>query len=167
MGSRIYLLLAALLPCSIQLQAQSVANMAQSNESLEQHVNGIVATFSPFAEGRATTEGILRAYKPLDDDEKTIGCFLINPSTGMYIGYLLAIERLPEPTKLKITIKPMPFVFDEKMNETAISKLLELKLPTKTKRGYTPSSPPSYPEPIVINITDVIKIPLWVNAGTE
>jgi len=167
MGSRIYLLLAALLLCSIQLQAQSVANMAQSNESLEQHVNGIVATFSPFAEGRATTEGILRAYKPLDDDEKTIGCFLINPSTGMYIGYLLAIERLPEPTKLKITIKPMPFVFDEKMNETAISKLLELKLPTKTKRGYTPSSPPSYPEPIVINITDVIKIPLWVNAGTE
>jgi hypothetical protein len=35
------------------------------------------------------------------------------------------------------------------------------------KSDFTVTPPPSYPEPILINLTDVIKIPLWINAGTE
>src|SRR5262249_59960549 len=102
MRNRIYLLLAALLLCSIQLEAQTVESLAKANGNPEQRVNGIVATFSSFAEGRATAEGVLR-FNGVDGDEKEIGSFLINLSTGMYIGYVLVIERLPEPTKLKIT----------------------------------------------------------------
>jgi hypothetical protein len=167
MRNRIYLLLAALLLCSIQLQAQTIGDLTTKalDKMNEQQVNGIVATFSPFTEGRATAEGIIRIQRPLLDKENTIACARINPSTGMYIGYLLIIERMPEPTKLRITIKQAPYDFTEEMNEAKVSKLFEVIWPTK--RGYTPSSLPSYPEPIVINITDVIKIPLWVNAGTE
>jgi hypothetical protein len=159
-----YLLLAALLLCSTQLQAQTLERLAQSAGSPERRVNGVVATFSPFAEGRATAEGILR-INGADDDDNTIGSFLINLSTGMYIGYVLVIERQPDPTKLKITIKPMPEEAIEATRKTIFGKLLELKWPNRP--SYIPAPPPSYPEPIVINMTDVIKIPLWVKAGTE
>ncbi len=164
MRNRIYLLLAALLLCSTRLQAQTIEHLAKAHGSPEQRVNGIVATFSSFAEGRATAEGILR-FNGADDDEQAIGSLLINLSTGMYIGYLLFIERLPDPTKLKITIKPMPEEAGEGMRKTILGKLLELKW--QNRPSYALSPPPSYPEPIVINVTDVIKIPLWVNAGTE
>jgi hypothetical protein len=164
MRNRIYLLLAALLLCSIQLQAQTLEYLAKSAGNPEQRVNGVVATFSSFAEGRATAEGVLR-FNGADDDDNTIGSFLINLSTGMYIGYVLVIERLPNPTKLKITIKPMPEETIEVTRKTIFGKLLELKWPDRP--SYVPAPPPSYPEPIVINMTDVIKIPLWVKAGTE
>ncbi|HEU0176167.1 MAG TPA: hypothetical protein VFV58_18030 [Blastocatellia bacterium] len=164
MRNRIYLLLAALLLCSIQLRAQTLEHLAQSAGSPEQRVNGIVATFSSFAEGRATAEGVLR-FNGEGGDDKTIGSFLINLSTGMYIGYVLEIDRLPDPTKLKITIKPMPEETIEVTRNTIFGKLLELKWPNRP--SYVPAPPPSYPEPIVINMTDVIKIPLWVKAGTE
>jgi len=164
MRNRIYLLLAALLLCSIQLQAQTLEHLAQSAGSPEQRVNGVVATFSSFAEGRATAEGVLR-FNGANDDERAIGSFLVNLSTGMYIGYVLYIERLPDPTKLKITIKPMPEEAIEATRKTVFGKLLVLKWPNRP--SYDPAPPPSYPEPIVINMTDVIKIPLWVKAGTE
>lgn len=106
MRNRMYLILAALLLCSIQLQAQTLEDQAQRQSPI-QRMKGIVATFSSFAEGRATTEGILRFYGA-DDDENWISSLLINPSTGTFIGYLLVIERLPDPAKLKITIAPMP-----------------------------------------------------------
>jgi len=157
------LLLAALLLCSIQLQAQTLEKWAQQHGNPEQRVNGIVATFSSFSEGRATTEGILRIYYGADDDENEIGSFLINLSTGMFIGYTLVIERLPDPTKLKITIKPPGE--DADFRGSLVGKLMEMKWPNKS--SYAPAPPASYPEPIVINLTDVIKIPLWVKAGTE
>jgi len=159
-----YLLLAALLLCSIQLQAQTLEELAKQKGKPEQRMNGIVATFSSFAEGRATAEGILR-FNGVSDDKQAIGSFLINLSTGMYIGYLLYIERLPDPAKLKITIKPMPEETGDGLRETAFGKLLELKWPNRP--SYNPAPPASSPEPIVINMTDVIKIPLWVKAGTE
>jgi hypothetical protein len=164
MRNRMYLLLASLLLCSIQLRAQTLELLAQSAGSPEQRVNGVVATFSSFAEGRATADGVLR-FNGADDDDNTIGSFLINLSTGMYIGYVLVIERQPDPTKLKITIKPMPEETIEVTRKTIFGKLLELKWPNRP--SYVPAPPPSYPEPIVINMTDVIKIPLWVKAGTE
>ncbi len=167
MRNRIYLLLAALLLCSIRLQAQTVGDQAREylTKLNKRQVNGIEVTFSSFTEGRATAEGIIRMLFPDPDDKNAIGCILINPSTGKIIPYLLAVERLPEPTKLKITIKPARDDSSDKMDAAKASKLLETIWPTK--RGYTLTSPPSYSEPIVINITDVIKIPLWVNAGTE
>jgi hypothetical protein len=159
-----YLLLAALLVCSIQLQAQTLEKIAQTQMIPEQRVNGIVATFSSFAEGRATTEGILRFYGA-DEDENEIGSMLVNLSTGTFIGYTLVIERLPDPKKLKITIKPPPEDAADSLRNTIFGALVQQKWPDKSNFTVTP--PPSYPEPILINVTDVIKIPLWVNAGTE
>ena len=167
MRNRIYLLLAALLLCSIRLQAQTVGDQAREylTKLNKRQVNGFEVTFSSFTEGRATAEGIIRMQFPDPDEKNTITCVLINPSTGKYIGYLLTIERLPEPAKLKITIKPAQADATDAMDMAQVSKYLETIWPTK--RGYSFTSPPSYPEPIVVNITDVIKIPLWVNAGTE
>jgi hypothetical protein len=164
MRNKIYSLLAVLLLCSIQLRAQTLEELAKQKGNPEQRVNGIVATFSSFAEGRATADGILR-FNGSADDEHAIGSFLINLSTGMYIGYLLYIERMPDPTKLKITIKPMPEETGDGLRKTVFGKLLELKWPNRP--SYDPAPPASAPEPIVINMTDVIKIPLWVKAGTE
>jgi hypothetical protein len=164
MRNRMYLLLAALLLFSTRLQAQTLESLAKTNGSPEQHVNGIVATFSPFAEGRATAEGVLR-FNGAVDETNAIWSFLVNPSTGMYISYVLLIERLPDPTKLKITIGPMPEDSLDIFSGTVWAKMIELRWPNKP--SYTPSPPPSYPEPLVINLNDVVKIPLWVNAGTE
>jgi len=164
MRNRIYLLLAALLLCSIQLRAQTLERIAQTQMSPEQRVNGIVATFSSFAEGRATTEGILRFYGTTYD-ENEIASFLINPSTGTFIGYTLVIERLPDPKKLKITIKPPPEDTSDSLRKSIFGALVQQRWPNKSDFTVTP--PASYPEPIVINLTDVIKIPLWVKAGTE
>jgi hypothetical protein len=164
MRNRIYLLLAALLLCSFQLQAQTLENIAQRQSNPEQRVNGVVATFSSFAEGRATTEGILRYYG-VDDDENEIGSFLINPSTGTFIGYSLFIERLPDPNKLKITIKAPPADAGDSLRKSVFGALVQQRWPNKS--NFTVMPPASYPEPIVINLTDVIKIPLWVKAGTE
>jgi hypothetical protein len=164
MLNRIYLLLAALLLCSIQLQAQTLERLAKEESKPEQRVNGIVANFSSFAEGRATTEGILRFYFA-NNDENEIGSFLINLATGTFIGYTLVIERLPDTTKLKVTIKPPPQDAGDSLREGIFGKLLEVKWPNKS--NFTVAPPASYPEPIVINLTDVIKIPLWVKAGTE
>jgi hypothetical protein len=163
MRNRIYLLLATFLLCSIQLQAQTLEDQAQRQSPI-QRVNGIVATFSSFAEGRATTEGILRFYGA-DDDHNLITSLLINPSTGTFIGYLLVIERLPDSAKLKITIGPLPEDAGDEMRKGIFGKLLQARWPNKS--DFTVAPPASYPEPIVINLTDVIKIPLWVKAGTE
>jgi hypothetical protein len=163
MRNRMYLLLAALLLFSIQLQAQTLEDQAQRQNPV-QRVNGIVATFSSFAEGRATTEGILRFYGA-SDDENWITSLLINPSAGTFIGYLLLIDRLPDPKKLKITIKPLPEDVGDEMRKGIFGKLLQQRWPNKADFTVTP--PASYPEPIVINLTDEIKIPLWVKAGTE
>jgi hypothetical protein len=167
MRNRIYLLLAALVLCSIKLQAQTIGELATKElAKLNKHqVNGIEATFTSFTEGRASAEGIVRIIHPNQDEKDKILCILINPSTGKIIAYNLAIERLPEPTKLKITIKPEDYGSADEPDAVKGLKLMETLWPTK--RGYTFTSPPSYPEPIVINLTDVIKIPLWVNAGTE
>jgi hypothetical protein len=169
MRNRIYLLLAALLLCSIQLQAQTIGDQARHYlvKSNKQQVNGIEVTFSSFTEGRATAEGIVRLPGPDPDEKNAIMSILINPSTGKIIVYQLAIERLPEPTKLKITIKPADYGSTQEINAAKEKELKLLETIWPTKHGYTLTSPPSYPEPIVINITDVIKIPLWVNAGTE
>jgi hypothetical protein len=164
MRNKIFLTLAALFLCSIQSQAQTLETLAKSNGSPELRINGIVATFSPFAEGRATTEGILRFNRAYDENN-AITSFLINPSTEMFISYVLVIERLPDPTKLKITIAPMPEDAIDGFRGTVMGKMLALRWPNKP--NYTPAPLPSYPEPIVINLNDVIKIPLWVNAGTE
>ncbi len=164
MRNRMYLLIAALLLCSDRLHAQTLESLAKGNGSPEQRVNGIVATFSSFAEGRAEAEGVLR-FNGASDDDNTIGNFLINLSTGMYIGYVLMIERIPDSAKLKITIGPMPKASADGFRRTVMGKMLELKWPNRT--NYAPAPPPSYPEPLVINMNDVIKIPLWVNAGTE
>ncbi|HEY6402893.1 MAG TPA: hypothetical protein VI479_15855, partial [Blastocatellia bacterium] len=108
MRNKIFLTLAALFLCSIQSQAQTLGELAiKELAKLNKHqVNGIEATFTSFTEGRASAEGIVRILKPDQDGKDKILCILINPSTGKIIAYNLAIERLPEPTKLKITIKP-------------------------------------------------------------
>ena len=169
MRNRMYLLLAALLLCSIQLRAQTIGDQARDYLAKldKQQVNGIEATFSSFTEGRATAEGIVRILHPDPDDKNAIMVILINPSTGKIIAYDLAIERLPEPTKLKITINPADYGSTEEINAAREKELKMLETLWPTKRGYTPSHLQSSPEPIVINIKDVIKIPLWVNVGTE
>src|SRR5262245_37777833 len=110
-------------------------------------------------EGRATAEGIIRMQFPDPEEKNSITCVLINPSTGKFIGYILAIERLPEPAKLKITIKPAEAGPDDAMDVAKVAKYLETIWPTK--RGYGFPFPPSYPEPIVFNITDLFKFRLW------
>jgi hypothetical protein len=90
---------------------------------------------------------------------------LINLSTGVYIGYTLAVERLPDPNKLKIEIKPLPEDSAEIFRESVAGKMLALKWPNRS--GYDPAPPPSYPEPIEIDMSDVVKIPLWAKAGAE
>jgi hypothetical protein len=165
MRNRIYFLLTALLLCSIQLKAQILESLSRGNGRPEQRVNGIVVTFSSFVEGNAKAEGLLR-FNSTRENYHGIGSFLINLSTGMYIGYVLVVDRLPDPTKLKITIRPLSKEsVDSFHKKTVMGRMLEMKWPNRP--NYTPAPPPSYPEPIVINVNDVIKIPLWVNAGTE
>jgi hypothetical protein len=57
-----------------------------------------------------------------------IGSFLINLSTGMYIGYVLVVDRLPDPTKLKITIRPLSKEsVDSFHKKTVMGRMLEMK----------------------------------------
>src|SRR5215510_4248524 len=89
MRNRIYLLFAALLLCSIRLQAQTVGEQVREyyTKSNKRQVDGIELTFSSFTEGRAAAEGIVRMQYPNPDEKNSIACILINPSTGKFIGY--------------------------------------------------------------------------------
>jgi hypothetical protein len=166
MRNSIYLLFATLLLCSIQLQAQTLEEYARKNGTSELRVNGIVATFSPFTEGRATTEGILRINRAFSKGEhKGFFNILINRSTGKYIGYAILIDRLPDPAKLKLTIIPIPREAADEIDETFLGKWLEVGLPNRPSMDVPPL--PLIPEPKVIGMNDVVKIPLWISAGTE
>jgi hypothetical protein len=162
MRNSIYLLLAALLLCSIQLQAQTLEQLSQGWGGPTQRVNGVVVTFSSFVEGRGTAEGVLRFN---GSKENVIGSILVNRSTGEWIGYTLVIDRLPDPTKLKISIFPLPKGSGDIMRKGFLGKWLEVKL--ENRLSYDPSPLPSSPKPTVIDVNDVVKIPLWINAGAE
>jgi len=151
---RTCLLLAVLLFCSSQLQAQS-------EKSIALRVNGVVAEFSSFAEGRATADGFTRVN---GIEDNIIHNLLINESTGIYIGYFLTIDRLPDLTKLKITITPPSEETIRSMRESIWVKKLGIKWTNRLI--HDPAPLPRYPEPQVIGVNDMIKLPLWINAET-
>jgi hypothetical protein len=151
---RICLLLTVVLLCSNLLQAQS-------EKPLGLRVNGVAAEFSTYAEGRATAEGFIRVCGTGD---KTIENILINYSSGIYVGYLMTIEKLADSTKLRITIKPLPEEAIRSLPDSVHVKKLGLKFPNRAVLGPAPL--PRYPDPQVINLNDVIKLPLWINRET-
>jgi hypothetical protein len=151
---RIYFLLAALLLCSHQLRAQS-------EKGLGLRVNGIVAEFSTFADGRATAEGFIRVN---GIEGNRIENIMINYSTEIYVGYSMTIERLADPMKLRLLINPLPEKSIREMRESIWVKKLGMKSPSKLI--YDPASLPRYPEPQEISVNDMIKLPLWINAQT-
>jgi hypothetical protein len=124
-------------------------------------LNGVVVTFLPTASGPAATEGIKQAY---DIGGDTISKLLINESTGAYISYRLKVERLDNSTKLKISVLPSTDEETHRYRESVWIKKLERNWPNRS--NYDPAPLPRYPEPQIINISDTVELPLWINSQT-
>src|SRR5262245_46526740 len=151
---RIYFLLFVLILCSFQLRAQS-------EKSVGLRVNGVVAEFSTFAEGRATAEGFIRVN---DIEGNSIENIMINYSTGIYVGYSMTIVRQSDPTKLHIAIKPLPAESIRRLRDSIWVKKLAMNWPNRGIQD--PASLSRYPEPQAVSVNDVIKLPLWINTET-
>lgn len=154
MRNRIYLLLVILL-------LSSITSRAQTNGKDAFRLNGLVVFLSPFAEGRVSADGFVTVH---GIEGNRIERMLINDSTGLYIGYVLEIERFEGSTKLKIAMKPLPKETARRMGASIWVKKLMTKWPNKN--SYDPAPLPRYPEPQVIDISDVVKLTLWVNPET-
>jgi hypothetical protein len=147
------LLLAMLVLCL----CSALAN-AQLPEEQGLRVNGVVIKFSLFAKGHATNEGVTRIFNIVDN---TIERSLVNESTGVYVGYALQIERLENSTKLRISVKPLPEKAIRQLRDSIWSKRFAEKWPNK--RGDDPTPLPRYPEPMTIDMSDVVELTLWIN----
>jgi len=134
------------------------ANAQHPEEEQGIRVNGVVINFSLFAKGHSTNEGVTRIY---NIEGNTIERTLINESTGVYVSYALQIERLENSTKLRISVKPLPEEGIQRMRDSIWFKRFAGKWPNK--RNYDPTPLPRYPEPKIIDISDVVELTLWVN----
>jgi len=147
-----------LLAMSFLCSFSAVAPAQHPEEEEGFRVNGVVIKFSLFAKGHATNEGVTRIY---NIEGNTIERTLINESTGVYVSYALQIERLENSTKLRISVKPFPEEGIQRMRDSIWFKRYAEKWPNK--RNYDPTPLPRYPEPKIIDISDVVELTLWVN----
>jgi len=148
------LLLAILVLCF----CSALANAQFPEEEQGLRVNGVVIKFSLFARGRATNDGVERIYSVSGN---TIERGLINESTGVYVGYALQVERLENSTKLRISVKPLSEKTTRRLNESLWSKRFAEKWPDR--QGHDPTPLPRYPEPMIIDMSDVVELTLWIN----
>lgn len=79
----------------------------------------------------------------------------------MFVSYALRIERLDDPTKLRISIKPLPEESIRRLRDSVWSKRFAQAWPNKSSHDPTPL--PRYPEPVLINISDTLELTLWIN----
>jgi len=136
----------------------ALANAQLPEEEQGLRVNGVVIKFSLFARGRATNDGVERIYSVSGN---TIERGLINESTGVYVGYALQVERLENSTKLRISVKPLSEKTTRRLNESLWSKRFAEKWPDR--QGHDPTPLPRYPEPMIIDMSDVVELTLWIN----
>jgi hypothetical protein len=148
------LLLAALVLCLCS--ALTYAQLPEEEQGFR--VNGVVVNFSLFAKGHATNEGVTRIYNIVGN---TIERTLINDSTGVYVSYALQIERMENSTKLRISVKPFSDEGIQRMSDSIWFRRFAEKWPNKRNNDPTPL--PRYPEPKIIDISDVVELTLWVN----
>ena len=124
-------------------------------------LNGVVVYAATFASGGATAEGVTRV---LNVSEDTLEMTLISETLGLVTGYGLQVEPLEQATKLQVSIKPLSEETIRNMRDSIWVKRLIAKWPGKAVADLLPL--PRYPAPQVINLTDTLKLNLWVNAGT-
>ena len=148
------LLLAILVLCF----CSALANAQFPEEEQGLRVNGVVIKFSLFANGSATNDGVERIYSVSGN---TIERGLINESTGVYVGYALQVERLENSTKLRISVKPLSEKTTQRLNESLWSKRFAEKWPDRQRHDPTPL--PRYPDPLIIDVSDRLELPLWIN----
>ncbi|MBO0719673.1 MAG: hypothetical protein J2P41_02565 [Blastocatellia bacterium] len=147
MKNRLYLLLIMLSLCAARMYAQS-------STSSWTEVNGVAVTFWTKGETGTSTSS----------NGKRVERALINNSTGIFVGYSLTVEQLGDSTKLKVTISPLPETAIERLREKDWMKDFQRRWPNRT--SFEPSPLPRFPEPQVIDVTEVIKLPLWINPET-
>jgi hypothetical protein len=145
----IYLLLVMLSLFATRSYAQSPIR-----PSSEAEVNGVVVSFWTVSQWGTSTSS----------NGKRVERVLINNSTGLYVGYSFTVEQLEDSTKLKVTISPLPETAIDRLREKAWMKEFQKRWPNRT--SFEPSPLPSFPEPQVIDVTEVIKLPLWINPET-
>ncbi len=137
----------------------AVNSQAQAEREQGLRLNGLVVYLSTYASGQVTAEGF---HRVLSVGDKTMEVSLINPATGLYIGYTLEVERLAEPSKLKVFIKPLSAETIRQMRESIWLKRLAANHPELGQPD--PLTPPRYPAPQVVNLNDSLKLELWRNA---
>ena len=131
----------------------SFAQAPEFNVS-EAEINGAVVTFSTSGTWGTST----------NSNGRRVQRILINHSTGIYVGYAFTVEPLGDSTKLKVIISPLPEEAIEWVSEKAWMKEFQKRWPNRT--SFEPSPLPRFPEPQVIDVTEVIKLPLWINPET-
>lgn len=136
-------------------------SLAQANREQGIRLNGVVVYFTTFASGQVTAEGFDRVLTPGD---KTIEVSLINTKAGLYIGYALEVERLPESSKLRVSIKPLTAETIQGMRNSVWVKRLLANHPGLNL--LDPLESPRFPAPQMINLNDSLKLDLWLNATT-
>jgi hypothetical protein len=149
MKNKIYLLLAMLSLCATLSYAQP-----PELRSAEAEVNGIVVTFWTLGQWGTST----------NSNTKRVERVLINNSTGIYVGYSFTVEQLEDSTKLKVTISPLPETAIDRLRKKAWMKDFQMRWPNRI--SFEPSPLPRFPEPQVIDVTEIIRLPLWINPET-
>jgi hypothetical protein len=149
MKDKIFLLL-------VMLALSAAHSYAQAPElSSESEVNGVAVSFWTMSKVSTSTSS---------KNGKHVERVLINNSTGIYVGYSFTVEQLDGSTKLKVTISPLPETAIDRLREKPWMKDFQKRWPNRT--SFEPSPLPRFPEPQVIDVTEVIKLPLWVNPET-
>lgn len=143
------------------LALTAVRSPAQANQEQGIRLNGLVVHLSTYASGPITAEGIQRV---LNIEDNTLEVLLINTATGLYVAYALETERLAEPSKLRVSIKPLTPETIQQMRESVWVKRMWANRPEL--RQSDPLPPPRYPAPQVFNLGDNLKLELWLNAAT-
>jgi hypothetical protein len=136
-------------------------SLSQANREQGIRLNGVVVYASTFAVGRMTAEGFTRV---LNIKEDTLETALLNENTGVMLGYELQVEPIDQGTKLRVSIKPLTATAIRGLRESVWVKKLAAKWPNKAVTE--PQVLPQYPAPQIINLTDILKLNLWVNAET-
>jgi len=155
--SSLLLAIWALCLCSVLASAQG----PKKKKRPPLRVNGVVVTFSEFAKGNATNDGVTPIYNIEGD---TIERTLINESTGVIVGYALRIERLEDSTKLRISVKPLPEESIRRLRDSVWSKKFAQAWPNRP--SYDPAPLPRYPDPLIIDMSDTLELALWINPET-
>jgi hypothetical protein len=148
MKNKIYLLL-------VMLSLSAARSYAQSPElSSESEVNGVAVSFWTLSQVSTSTSS----------NGKRVERVLRNDSTGIYVGYSFTVEQLGDTTKLKVTISPLPETAIDRLREKGWVKDFQMRWPNRPSFELSPT--PRFPEPQMIDVSEVIKLPLWINPET-